>query len=107
MPNGVQHDSITWCGENIHTVMCSTACMCIKSIIILTYTGIPCAGLTAPANGAINLDLPAKTVTYTCNTGYDLIGNAMRTCMLGGAWTGTDPTCMGKKFTIYITLQKN
>ena len=75
-----------------------------SSCIILTYnTAIPCTSLPELQNGVINLDLAAKTVTYTCNTGYDLIGNAMRTCMLDGTWTGTDSTCMGKKFTIYIT----
>ena len=36
------------------------------------------------------------TVTYTCDTGYTLNGNSMRTCQTGGAWSGSDPTCDGK-----------
>ena len=40
--------------------------------------------------------LLGATVTYTCNTGYTLNGNNMRTCLTGGAWSGSDPTCDGK-----------
>ena len=85
----------------IQSCACSTtACMCnyIKSVIILTYTAIPCTAIPELPNGVINLDLTAKTVAYTCNTGYELLnGDAMRTCMLDGTWSGAHPMCIGKK----------
>ena len=40
--------------------------------------------------------LVGATVNYTCNTGYTLSGNNMRTCQASGAWSGTAPTCNGK-----------
>ena len=40
--------------------------------------------------------LAGATVTYTCNTGYTLSGNSMRTCQASGAWSGTAPTCNGE-----------
>ena len=33
--------------------------------------------------------------TYTCDTGFDLLGNNTRTCQADGSWTSTDPTCEG------------
>ena len=46
--------------------------------------------------------LVGATVTYTCNTGYTLNGNDMRTCQASGAWTGSDPTCDGKYSVLKI-----
>ncbi len=31
--------------------------------------------------------------TYSCDTGYNLVGNTMRTCQANETWTGSDPTC--------------
>lgn len=32
-------------------------------------------------------------VTYTCFTGYTVIGDRQRTCQADGTWSGTDPSC--------------
>ena len=39
-------------------------------------------------------------VTYTCNTGYTLIGSASITCHSHGEWSSPSPTCTptGKEF---------
>ena len=39
-------------------------------------------------------------VTYTCNTGYTLIGSASITCHSNGQWSSPSPTCTptGKDF---------
>ena len=34
---------------------------------------------------------------YTCNEGYNRIGDAMRTCQLNGEWDGAEPTCSCKE----------
>ena len=33
------------------------------------------------------------TVTYTCDAGFDLSGDVMRTCESDGQWSGSAPTC--------------
>ena len=34
--------------------------------------------------------------TYSCNTGYVLVGDMTRTCDGADTWSGTDPTCEGE-----------
>ena len=71
---------------------------------MIIFTVDVCPDLTIPANGMVTTTDGATTynsmATYTCNTGYNLNGNAMRTCEAGvggvGGWTGTDPTCISK-----------
>ena len=36
-----------------------------------------------------------SVATYSCNTGYALIGDEMRTCQSSGVWFGSEPTCQG------------
>lgn len=55
----------------------------------------PCGQLQAPLNGnvavtGINF---GDTATYTCNTGYFLVGQATRKCALNGQWTNAVPFC--------------
>ena len=33
------------------------------------------------------------TCSFTCNTGYVLIGNDTRTCQSDGNWSGSDAVC--------------
>lgn len=60
-----------------------------------------CGPLTQPVNGMVTTTDGATTynsmATYTCVTGYNLNGNAMRTCVAGGVWSGSDPTCISKR----------
>ncbi len=60
-----------------------------------------CRVLRPPANGNVDLGNSAAQVQhntvafYSCNTGYNLIGNVQRTCQQE-VWTGTEPLCQGK-----------
>ena len=38
-----------------------------------------------------------SVANYSCNTGYTLTGDAMRTCQRDGNWSGSIPTCVGMK----------
>ena len=38
--------------------------------------------------------------SYTCDAGYELVGNAMRTCEGNGKWNGTEPMCTRKLLMI-------
>ena len=63
--------------------------------LILT---VDCGSLTDPANGQVThvtgTDL-GQTATYSCNTGYNLVGDSTRTCQATGNWSGSAPTCEG------------
>jgi len=51
-------------------------------------------------NGVVNYQpqgqdqtLMGATASYTCNSGYTLSGNGVRTCQASGVWTNSDPSC--------------
>ena len=50
------------------------------------------------ANGVVSVtgQRSGDTATYTCDSGYELVGSATRTCQADGSWTGSAPTCVGK-----------
>ena len=57
-----------------------------------------CGGLTNPANGQVSHTAGTtfgQTATYSCNTGYNLVGGSTRTCQATGVWSGNAPTCQG------------
>ena len=37
-----------------------------------------------------------SVANYTCNSSYALMGDAMRTCLETGSWSGDEPTCSGE-----------
>ena len=60
--------------------------------LILTIVG--CGSLNAPANGQVDLTSGTtfgQTTTYSCNTGYNLVGDSTQTCQSN--WSGSAPTC--------------
>ena len=46
------------------------------------------------------------TASYTCNPGYTLSGNDMRTCqdVSNGMWKGSDPSCNREYITIHYVV---
>ena len=57
-----------------------------------------CGSLTDPANGQVDHTAGTtlgQTATYSCNTGYNLVGDSTRTCQATGEWSGSEPTCAG------------
>ena len=58
---------------------------------------VDCGSLDALSNGAVDTSSGTTfmmTATYTCNTGYTLIGANTRTCGIDGQWTPDAPTCL-------------
>ena len=41
-------------------------------------------------------------VSYTCNSGFRLVGSATRTCQDDGTWSGEHPRCIG---TVRVELE--
>ena len=70
----------------------------IYIIIFLILVVVDCGSLTDPANGQVDLTSGTtfgQTATYSCNTGYNLVGDSTRTCQATGEWSGSAPTCQG------------
>ena len=56
-----------------------------------------CPGdLTAPTYGAVTVNgrRTGDTAIYSCNAGYVLVGDMIRTCMSNSQWSGAAPTCL-------------
>ena len=54
--------------------------------------------MTDPANGNVTHTSGttfAQTATYSCNIGYNLVGDSNRTCQATGNWSESAPTCQG------------
>ena len=61
-------------------------------------TAVNCGTLSNPANGQVTHTAGTtfgQTATYSCNSGYSLVGVNNRTCQATGVWFGTAPTCQG------------
>ena len=80
----------------MYCVVCFTL---ICSLIFLRYTAEPCPCPSPPSNGSIlcnesDLAGAGSRVTYSCHSGYYLVGSGSRICQASGNWSGTDPTCV-------------
>ena len=72
--------------------------------IMFLSTVVDCGSLTDPANGQVDLTSGTtfgQTATYSCNTGYNLVGDSTRTCQATGVWSESAPTCQGTIKTGY------
>ena len=61
-------------------------------------TVVDCGNLTDPDNGQVNHTAGTtfgQNAAYSCNTGYNLVGDRTRTCQTIGNWSGSAPTCQG------------
>ena len=58
-----------------------------------------CSELSSPTNGQVTWTglTSGSTANYTCDSGYQLIGEQTRTCLSTGMWSGQEPTCEGMK----------
>ena len=75
--------------------------------VFLILTAVDCGNLTDPANGSVNHTAGTtfgQTATYSCDTGYNLVGDSTRTCQATGNWSGSAPTCQGMLLEADVTL---
>ncbi len=81
----------------------SECCMAIYLCPILTPTPTaPCPTLSPLTNGRISYDAATSVATYTCNTGYNIIGATPITCgsdgTSAGTWSPTPPTACAREY---------
>ena len=59
------------------------------------FVVVNCGDPGTPTDGtrAVSTFTFPNTVTYTCNEGFNLIGNRSRRCLSAGQWSGGLPTC--------------
>ncbi|XP_078664124.1 uncharacterized protein LOC144907195 [Branchiostoma floridae x Branchiostoma belcheri] len=63
-----------------------------------TCTLNQCPLLTAPTNGAMTgTNFYQDVATFTCDTGYNLVGSSTLTCQADTTWSGATPTCTRKQ----------
>ena len=80
-------------------------CNIILISILFVLTALPCGTPSSLSNGQrhYNSTTVGSTVTYTCNTGYRMTaGNSSRTCLFGGHWSGSHPTCSSENSKIML-----
>ncbi len=70
-----------------------------------------CSSLSPIANGLITYESDTTdpfnfgtTATYSCNDGFRLGGNTVRTCVGSELWDGTEPECLGMYVPIIYVL---
>ena len=83
----------------MHATIDSKLCMS-DSLLALslphTYFTVANCSLQSIENGNVthtNTTL-GGVATYTCDTGFILIGDIIRTCQDDSTWTGMDPSCI-------------
>ena len=77
--------------------MTSSRCNNLHDVFLI-LTAVDCGNLSDPANGSVTHTAGTtlgQTATYSCNTGYNLVGDSTRTCQATGNWSGSAPTCQG------------
>ena len=69
-------------------------------MMCLLSTAVDCGAPTNLANGQVSHTATTlgKTATYTCNPGYNLLGDSFRVCQATGVWSGITPICQRMLF---------
>ena len=86
--------------------------LCVCSCFQFDYSsGIMCDAddLGTLENGMVTVSDTVfnTTATYSCNNGYELRGDATRTCLGTGLWSGDVPTCECKLAAEVSILRRN
>ena len=84
--------------KHFFCVVCVCVCSYVHTSIrtFLLLTVVDCGTLPNPSNGSVSHTAGTtvgQTATYSCNTGYNLVGDNNRTCGATGEWSGSEPTC--------------
>ena len=64
---------------------------------------VDCGSLQGPQDGQVVLSgtIFGSTATYSCNSGFVLLGDKTRRCQANGEWSGLVPLCIRKQTSYY------
>ena len=57
---------------------------------------VPTNGYISYSDGTVNSRTAGTVATYSCDTGYLLVGDTTRVCQVDGTWDSTSPICERK-----------
>jgi len=80
-----------------HSIHCASN-IYVHYVHVFFLTVVDCGTLTDPANGLVSHTAGTtfgQIATYSCDTGYNLVGDSNHTCRATGVWSGCAPTCQG------------
>ncbi|KAI8485711.1 hypothetical protein Bbelb_365450 [Branchiostoma belcheri] len=91
-------DTVTYSCDSGYNLVGSATRTCQAD---LTWTAsaptcevVQCLVLTSPTNGAVSgSNSYGDVLSFTCDTGYNLVGSTTLTCQSDGTWSGSSPTC--------------
>ena len=65
-----------------------------------------CPNLTAPVNGMVSFtgNKIGDTATYSCNSGFELVGTRNITCQSNAQWSAPSPVCNLAGMYIYLCI---
>jgi len=72
----------------------------------MCFTALTCGAPNPLQNGIIvgSQHNYKDQITYSCNKGYGLSGNSVRTCQLNSQWSGIEPSCLRKSLNLYTFI---
>ena len=71
----------------------------IFKYLSLFPTGVDCGPLDDIPNGRVIIRPNTRfqsTASYSCNQGFQLVGQQQRQCQADGNWSGREPVCVRK-----------
>ena len=95
--------------HNHYSIIFATKLTIFLFLIILNIV-VDCGPLGIPVNGQVDMSSGTtfmSTATYTCNTGYNLIGPISRTCGSDGVWFPAAPIPVNVSVTMHTWLDSN
>ena len=93
---------LRWQSTGLPWMFCMRINYIFKRLVFFTDCGM----LATPANGDVTFSSKGATTymenaTFSCNPGYTLTGDILRTCEASGNWGGASPTCNIKGRTYF------
>lgn len=73
---------------------------------ITDVSDVDCGDLSNPANGIVTFNLTTywSPAIYSCNEGFELMGEEERRCLADDMWSGEAPTCVEEGECLYQTF---
>ena len=73
--------------------------MYVNITITYVYIAVDCGALMNPDDGSVSFSTTIFTsiASYSCDTGYNLVGVDQRNCTSAVTWSDGEPTCQSEK----------